>query len=497
MDDISIEARELVENFEKLWRAERKPAEVDAVLAWSEQQHPQMDDRSRRWLITRLISLDLEYRWRNAATGGREPTRRLEDYPRAFAKLGSTWPDELVAAEYRARRTWGDRPEHGPFLERFPRPHDSLKALLERIDGKAPTGAPGAEPGTPPPEFPALDGFEVIECLGRGGMGIVYKARQATLGRLVAIKMILADRAGPLAIERFLVEARAVSRLEHPNIVRLYEIHEEVRSPFFALEFCPGGSLDKLIRQEPLDPRRAAEVVQQLAEAVHFAHERGILHRDLKPANVLLDDAGVPKVADFGLAKLAEDDADRTQTGQILGTPNYMAPEQAGGAKGQVGASADIYSLGATLYALLTASPPFVGSSQLDILDLVRTREPVPPSRLAAKVPVDLETICLKCLRKEPSRRYADAGKLAADLDRFLTGRPIQARPVGPRERLTLWCRRNPRIAGLAGTVALLLVAVTIVSVTFGITNARDRDTIAGTNQTLNTANARLTQMNV
>jgi serine/threonine-protein kinase len=303
-------------------------------------------------------------------------------------------------------------------------------------------------------------GYEILGILGRGAMGVVYKARQRGLNRLVALKMILAgSHAAASEQHRFRIEAQAVARLQHPNIVQIYEIGEEEGRPFFSLEFVDGASLDKKVRGEPLPPQEAARLGQQLAEAMDYAHKNGIIHRDLKPANILMTSAGIPKIGDFGLAKRIEDDAGQTRTGTVLGTPSYMAPEQAEGKLDQVGPLSDVYSLGAILYDLLTGRAPFKGTTLLETLEQVRTREPVPPVQLQPGVPRDLETICLKCLQKDPARRYPSAVALAQDLGRFLKGEPILARPVSRVERLWRWAKRNPRIAWLSAGVILLVIA--------------------------------------
>jgi WD40 repeat protein len=317
---------------------------------------------------------------------------------------------------------------------------------------------------------PSVAGYEVLGELGRGGMGIVYRARHTALKRLVAIKMIrLGAYAGPEEIKRFLTEAAAVARLQHPNIVQIYEVGEADGLRYFSLELVEGGNLQALLAQSPLAPVEAARLVETLARAMHYAHSRGIIHRDLKPANVLLSPLpdgekeagargiGVPKITDFGLAKQLDDDSVQTQTGAVMGTPSYMAPEQAAGRTAEVGPQTDVYALGAILYDCLTGRPPFKGASIRETLDQVCTAEPLAPSRLQPKCPRDLETICLTCLHKDAARRYASAEALADDLRRFLEGRPIQARPVGRLERTVRWCRRYPAVAGLLVLLALAL----------------------------------------
>jgi tRNA A-37 threonylcarbamoyl transferase component Bud32 len=309
------------------------------------------------------------------------------------------------------------------------------------------------------PAAPAVPGYELLEELGRGGMGVVYKARQTALKRLVALKMILhADHAGPEERRRFRAEAEAVARLQHPNIVTVHETGEHGGAPFFSLEYCPGGSLSKRLAGAPQPPRAAAKLVETLARAVHAAHQAGVVHRDLKPANVLLAADGAPKVADFGLAKSLDRDAGQTRSGAVLGTPSYMAPEQAAGRARDVGPAADVYALGAILYEMLTGRPPFRGASAAETLEMVRRQPPVPPRRLGLKVPRDLETVCLKCLEKEPRQRYASAAELADDLRRFLNTEPIRARRVGATGRAWRWCRRHRLPAALLVLAASALV---------------------------------------
>jgi WD40 repeat protein len=319
-----------------------------------------------------------------------------------------------------------------------------------------PDGVPALDVEAPPPDVP---GYEILGELGRGGMGVVYKARQVELDRVVALKVVLAGaHAAPEQRARFLAEAKAVAALSHPGIVQVHDCGTHQGLPFFALEYCPGGNLAARLQTARPSPREAAALVERLARAVQCAHEAGIIHRDLKPANVLLDAGGAPKIADFGLAKRA-DAAGLTRTGALLGTPCYMAPEQAAGRAAEVGNAADVYALGAILYECLTGRPPFLAATVMDTLRQVTDDDPVPPRGLRAEVPPDLETVCLKCLHKEPAKRYSSAAALADDLNRFLAGAPVRARPAGALERAWRWCRRNPAVAGLLAACAVALLA--------------------------------------
>jgi hypothetical protein len=313
------------------------------------------------------------------------------------------------------------------------------------------------------PGCASVPGYEVIRELGRGGMGVVYLARQRKLNRLVALKMILAGgHAGAADLARFQTEAEAIARLRHANIVQVYEVGDHEGKPFFSLEFCGGGSLEKKLGGTPLPAREAAALVETLARAMQAAHEQHVIHRDLKPANVLLTEDGTPKITDFGLAKKL-DEAGQTATGAVMGTPSYMAPEQAGGKSKEIGPAADVYALGAILYECLTGRPPFKAATALDTLMQVLSDEPVPLRQLQSRTPRDLETMCLKCLCKEPAKRYESAAALADDLGRWLKGMPVQARPPRAPERLWRWCKRKPWVAGLGATVALLFFLVLVV----------------------------------
>jgi serine/threonine protein kinase/tetratricopeptide (TPR) repeat protein len=370
----------------------------------------------------------------------------------------------------------------------------------------------GALPAPPPPDStpsgPAtlegvdVPGYEILGELGRGGMGVVYKARHRRLQRLVALKMILAGaHAGAAGLARFRAEAEAVAVLQHPNIVQIYETGEHEGRPYFSLEFVEGGSLEQRMQESATPPRAAAALVETLASTMEVAHQRGIVHRDLKPANILLGllsgqssilrkeqlatlslapdhwlRTTIPKIADFGLAKRVNEESSQTQSGAIMGTPCYMAPEQAAGKNREIGPAADIYALGAILYELLTRRPPFKAANPIDTIRQVLESEPVPLRQLEPGVPRDLETICLKCLQKEPTRRYASAGDLAGDLRRFLNDEPIQARPTPLWERAWKWGKRRPTLVALLGVSALAIVAMGLLVVWHNVSLRGERD---------------------
>ncbi len=335
-----------------------------------------------------------------------------------------------------------------------------LRALEAEVGALFPDSSVGDGATPPTAELPHIRGYEVQAVLGRGGVGVVYKAWHLRLHRAVALKMLLAGAyARPVELERFLREAEAVAGLRHANIVQVYDVGDLDGRPYFTMEFVEGGSLAQKVAGTPLPAGQTAALTATIAEAVHVAHHSGIVHRDLKPGNILLTADGTPKITDFGLARRLEDVSGLTVSGTPVGTPSYMAPEQAIGKGRTIGPATDIYALGAILYEMLTGRPPFQAETALETQQQVIHQEPVPPSRLNGRVPRDLETICLKCLHKEPGRRYASAAALADDLRRFGEGRPIQARPVGRGERLWRWGRRNPTAAALLAT-ALALVGL-------------------------------------
>ena len=321
---------------------------------------------------------------------------------------------------------------------------------------------PTPESGTANRESPTASSFgdyELLEKVGEGGMGVVFKARQKSLDRLVAVKMLrLGPHAAPEFVQRFRAEAVAAASLQHPHIVAIHEVGSQQGQHFFVMDYVEGQSLARLVGNRPLPPRQAAQYVRTIAEAVHYAHERGILHRDLKPANVLVDTENQARVTDFGLARRLEGDSELTLTGQVLGSPHYMPPEQAAGKRRRVSRRTDVYGLGAILYHWLTGRPPFVGEELAETLQHVLNTDPVAPRLVNPAVPRDLETVCLKCLEKEPARRYAAAAAVADELGRYLQDQPIEARPVGRGEKVWRWCRRQPVRAGLLAALLMVLL---------------------------------------
>jgi tetratricopeptide (TPR) repeat protein/predicted Ser/Thr protein kinase len=440
-------------------------------------------------------------------------------------------PDEVeaLAVWFLERLQAGEKPEREAVLRAHPHLADRLDRRLALIEmmyqvGLAPqpgrpsvagtTGATGPEPGANPiptvatgreaagacgrPSNPPE--YEILAELGRGGMGVVYQARHKRLNRIVALKMIRAGaHASPDLLARFHIEAEALASLQHPNIVQLYEVGTHDGCPYMAMEFLNGGSLDGHVTGQ--SPRAAAKLVETLARAMHAAHLRGIVHRDLKPANVLLAVSGqrsaisadreiapaeltaesylltaIPKITDFGLAKRLTEGKGQTSTGAILGSPSYMAPEQAEGRVHDIGPATDVYALGAILYELFTGRPPFLGLSNVDTIKKVVSDEPAAPRRLCSKLPRDLETICLKCLEKEPAKRYATADSLADDLHRFLGGEPIAARPAGVAERAWKWARRRPAWALLIGVSVAATLALTALGISWSVQVRAERD---------------------
>jgi tetratricopeptide (TPR) repeat protein/predicted Ser/Thr protein kinase len=425
------------------------------------------DDRISKADLVELVCNDQSERWRARQ---RVPCESylalhpaLQDDKLAF---------EVVYHEYALRESLGETPEPQEFFWRFPRFADRLSRQLQLHDalrsGEAPEVGQPANPSDVTKrasrgiagglDFP---GFEILEELGRGGAGVVYKARQDGLNRLVALKVIRAGFCDDAdAADRFRAEAEAAARFQHPNLIQVYEVGEHEGNAYLALEYASGGSLHQKLAGTPQDPHDSARLVEALARALHYAHQRGIVHRDLKPANVVLTEEGVPKVTDFGLAKLLEHENGPTRTGDILGTPSYMSPEQAQGSSTEITPATDVYALGAILYEMLGGRPPFKGPTPLATLDQVVSQEPLPPGKFQRGIPRDLETICLKCLEKDPRRRYPSAADLAEDLHRFLNGWTIMARPSSAFEKAWKWGRRKPSTATALLTVAMALVVL-------------------------------------
>ena len=454
------EFEDVIRRFEDAWQGRARP-EIVAYL-------PTGAGRTR--LLTELVHVDLEYRLRAGESA------RVEEYLARYPELTDDRAVvlELIAAEHEFRRRREPGLALGEFLRRFPEYRAELPGQIARatIDGRDVPLRPTDQRAEALPE---VAGYEILGVLGRGGMGVVYQARQLGLDRTVALKMVLTGfQAGPKDLARFRAEAAAIARLQHPNIVQIYDVGEAAGRPYFVFEFVAGGSLAQYLQGTPQPVRPAAQLVETLARAVHAAHANGVIHRDLKPANILLRDERegargesrdpsplaprlaslVPKITDFGLAKCAGGDGEApdlrgpTVTGDLLGTPNYMAPEQAMVPRQPVGPAADVYALGAILYELLTGRPPFTGETPLATVLQVLHNEPVSVTSLQPNVPRDLETICLKCLRKEPRQRYGSALELAEDLQRFLRDEPIRARPVRAVEKLWRWVRRHPAAGG-------------------------------------------------
>jgi serine/threonine protein kinase len=423
----------------------------------------------QRELLEHLCN-DQVRRWRR---GLRVPVEAyLSLHPQLRDDVEGTF--ELIYNEFLLREELGEPPALDEFRWRFPRFVPRLQRQVELHDvlgREEPDDAAPSEP-TVHDESGATDGpgaggrfiapgYRLMGELGRGGMGAVYKAWQVRLKRVVAVKLIRADAyADTGAAARFQAEAEAAARFQHPNIVPVFEVGEFEGMGYLVLEYAAGGGLDRRFAGALQPPEDSARLIETLARAIHYAHQRGIIHRDLKPANVLLTEDGVPKITDFGLAKLLEREEGLTRAGEIMGTPSYMAPEQVAGLSDQVTSATDVYALGAILYEALTGRPPFKGTTPLSTLEQVARQEPLAPGKLQRHLPRDIETICLKCLEKEPSRRYPSAHELADDLNRYLHAQPIRARPTPPWERAWKWARRRPSVAAALAALSVALITL-------------------------------------
>ena len=402
--------------FEQAWSA-GKPVSIDSVL-------PGESDPRYAGTAEELVAIELEFLWRSSDAD----CPLVESYTRRFPVLRDPAVTlRLLREEYRVRHVFGDAPSVSEYSRRFPELVSTGRELGEPVAIHAPESE----------RLPEIPGYEITSVLGRGGMGVVYGARDLRLNRRVALKMLLAGRdASPTELARFRAEAEAVARLQHPNIVEIHGVGEHEGRSYFSLEFVDGGNLAQQFEAKAPSCEEAAQLVETLARAVQRAHDSGVVHRDLKPANVLLTRDGTPKISDFGVAKTLEGESDcRTRTGEVIGTPAYMAPEQAAGHAKDVGPAADVYALGAILYRSLTGRPPFQGDSPWDTVAQLVADEPISPTRLRPRLPRDLKTICLKCLEKEPGRRYVSCNALAERLPprpdvepRWPTGRATSGR---------------------------------------------------------------------
>ncbi len=512
---------EIVDRFEAAWQRGERPSIAEFL-------HAGVADR--RELLVELVHAELELRIK----GG--DAARVEQYLSQFPELTNRRLTvlDLIAAEFTMRQRRQPELSAVEFCQRFPEHATALATLFQTTPaaaqkslatsrGRAEENQFGITPSQSPlptedltsasersrqPKRSTNDSggrdlpysfgdYVLLEEVARGGMGVVYKARQTSLNRTVAVKMLLSGQfAGPGELERFRREAEAAAQLRHPNIVAIHEVGRIDGQPYLAMDFINGPSLDHFVRDGPLAPEAAATLARAVAEAVQFAHEHGILHRDLKPSNILMErvESGElrvesqeartpqhtvlslnsqrstlnPMITDFGLMRRLDGGSDLTASGELLGTPSYMPPEQAEGNWQAVGAPSDVYAIGAILYQLLTGRPPFLGATRIETLIQVRTQEPVAPRLLVPGIERDLETICLKCLQKDPAKRYATARDLADDLGRYLRREPIVARPIGPIARLSRWSKRNPKLARLAAVVFLLL-SVLAVGSTVGV----------------------------
>lgn len=449
---------------------------------------PKPDKNSYLGTLEELVCIDLEFRWKpsdrqdsesnQTVTSGQATVQtRVEDYIREFPELNSSEViQRLVEQEILVRIQSGYVVEPSEFASRFPEVTIDESLFTEVGDKETVIGAGSAPQAQSWVEFPQPFGsYELLEVLGRGGMGSVYRARQEAAGREVAVKIAELDHVSPQGraqlVQRFQTEALTAASVTHDHIVPIYDVGVHDERPYIAMQMVAGGDLSGMSKAEPLLPKRAAKYIYGIASALHQAHEKGLLHRDIKPGNILLDASNDrAMLTDFGLARFLEDDAGMTQTGQLLGTPSFMPPEQIKNSS-NIDARADVYSLGGTLYQLLTGKPPFKAADMHETLRQVAAEDAVAPRMINTAIDRDIDTICLKCLEKEPEARYQTADELAVDLHLYLEGKPILSRPAGPMKRLVKWCKRNKAIAAAQATaVVAAIITIAIVSIAWWTT---------------------------
>jgi hypothetical protein len=452
--EMNLRHEAILDRFEQAWRRGDCPAIADYLEG---------EGAGRQALLAKLAAADLE-------------GRRRRGWPACAELYLACWPElaadrstrvELVRLEWHLRGGADTDRTREMLRQRFPDLAEEVARLPAPARAETVPNLEQTLPALPGPTegpWPAPPGYEVLRELGKGGMGVVYLARQIKADRLVALKMILGEALHDrVFVARFHREARAMAQVRHPHVAQVYDVVEHAGQPFFSMEYCSGGTLEKKLGGKPLPAREAAEVVLALAEGMEAAHRQGVIHRDLKPANVLLGEDGALKVADFGLAKRFEPGGSLTRPGQVMGTPAYMAPERAVGKK-EVGPATDVYALGAILYECMTGRPPFKAATVGETLAEVIREQPLPPRTIEPGVPRDLEAVCLKCLDKAPERRYPSAAALADDLGRWLKGLPVRARTTGTLGRLALWFSRRPMMA-----VALCCAVVSLVAGSVGL----------------------------